>query len=290
MAHFHHCSEGTVSDNKASTLVFSINDDLVLDKIFGCGQCFRWSKQQDGSYMGATGGRAARVSIKEGALHIDGSTPDDRAFWRNYFDMDTDYAAIRQRVAVCDYMTKAADFGAGIRILKQNRWETLCSFIFSQCNNITRITGIIERFCDLYGRPIPFEGGVIFDFPSPETVAGLTEAQLAPLKSGYRAPYVIEAARQVADGRLDLDKLSRLPSQQAREKLKKLPGVGDKVANCVLLFGLEKREAFPVDVWIRRALKENFPLDFDPAVFGPYGGIAQQYIFYYARSKGSAEQ
>ena len=118
-------------------------------------------------------------------------------------------------------------------------------------------------------------------------MAKLTPEDLAPLKSGYRAPYVIAAAKEVAEGRLDLEKASKLPTDEALVELKKLPGVGNKVANCVLLFGLGKREAFPIDVWMKRALQENFPPDFDPAVFGPHGGIAQQYIFYYARSKGT---
>lgn len=289
MAQVHQLTKPLGSDVSISpySLTFQTEDDFDLDKIFNCGQCFRWSKDTDGSYVGAANGRAARVSKSGNIITVSGLGMADEAHWRDYFDMDVVYSDIRKSVSNCDYMQQASDFGIGIRILKQNKWEALCSFIFSQCNNITRITNIIERFCALLGEPIPFEDGVIFDFPTPERVAALTPDDLAPLKSGYRAPYVIAAAREVAEGRLDLDAAAQLPTAEALAELKKLQGVGDKVANCVLLFGLGKRDAFPIDVWMKRALKENFPADFDPAVFGQHGGIAQQYIFYFARSKGT---
>ncbi len=289
MAQVHQPADFVGSDNTSSPyiLTYRTEDDFDLDKIFNCGQCFRWSKDTDGSYVGSANGHAARVSKNGNVITVSGTGTPDENFWREYFDLDVVYSDIRKSVANCEYMRIASDFGTGIRILKQNKWEALCSFIFSQCNNITRITNIIEKFCALYGTPIAFENGVIYDFPSPETVAKLTPEDLAPLKSGYRAPYVIAAAKEVAEGRLDLEKASKLPTDEALVELKKLPGVGNKVANCVLLFGLGKREAFPIDVWMKRALQENFPPDFDPAVFGPHGGIAQQYIFYYARSKGT---
>ena len=290
MAQVHQLTEAFEPKNAMTqyTLTFQTDDDFDLDKIFNCGQCFRWTRDEDGSYIGAANGHGARVSKKEKIITISGKGIADEAHWREYFDLDVQYSDIRKIVANCEYMQKASDFGTGIRILKQNKWEALCSFIFSQCNNITRITNIIEKFCLLFGEPVPFENGVIYDFPKPETVSALTAEDLAPLKSGYRAPYVIAAAKEVAEGRLDLEKISQLSTDDALAELKKLPGVGNKVANCVMLFGLGKRDAFPIDVWMKRALKENFPADFDPAVFGQYGGIAQQYIFYYARSKGNA--
>lgn len=269
-----------------ATYIFKTSDDFDLDKIFGCGQCFRWIRQEDGSYVGAARGHAAIVSCVDGGIRVISSPGGSRELWSDYFDLDTDYAAIRRAVANCGYMEKAADFGRGIRILRQDKWEALCSFIFSQCNNITRISGIIERFCSLYGRPIQLEGRVIYDFPDASLVAGLTEEDLAPLRSGYRAPYVLAAANEIAQGRLDLEKTAQLPTDQALKVLRSLRGVGEKVANCVLLFGLGKRDAFPIDVWMKRALKENFPQDFDPGIFGDNAGIAQQYIFYYARSGG----
>ncbi|MBE6992205.1 MAG: DNA-3-methyladenine glycosylase 2 [Ruminococcaceae bacterium] len=289
MAQVHQMTDIGAFGNMGSqyTLTYRSDDDFDLDKIFNCGQCFRWSKDSDGSYIGAANGHAARVSKNGNIITVSGTGMPDENHWREYFDMDVVYSEIRKSVSNCEYMQEASDFGAGIRILKQDKWEALCSFIFSQCNNITRITNIIEKFCTLYGRPIAFENGVVYDFPKPETVAGLTSEDLAPLKSGYRAPYVIAAAKEIAEGRMDLEKVSRLPTDEALAELKKLPGVGNKVANCVLLFGLGKREAFPIDVWMKRALQENFPPDFDPAVFGQHGGIAQQYIFYYARSKGT---
>lgn len=271
-----------------ASYIFKTSDDLDLDKIFGCGQCFRWNRREDGSYIGAARGCAAIVRAIDGGIEVISSTGGSRELWQDYFDLDTDYSSIRRAVANCEYMERAADFGRGIRLLHQDKWEALCSFIFSQCNNITRISGIVERFCSLYGKPIQLEDRVIYDFPDVTTVAGLTEEDMAPLRSGYRAPYVLAAAQEIVQGRLDLEKTALLPTDQALKTLRSLRGVGEKVANCVLLFGLNKRDAFPIDVWMKRALKENFPPDFDPAVFGANAGIAQQYIFYYARSGGDS--
>ena len=260
--------------------------DFVPERIFECGQCFRWNPRQDGSYTGVAGGRVARVRTECGRIYISGSEEDFESFWRGYFDMDSDYAGIRKQIAVDDYIAQAAEFGAGIRILRQDGWEELCSFIISQCNNIGRIKGIVERLCALYGEAVGFEGGTYRTFPSADTVAALDLEKLEPLRCGYRAPYILNAARAVASGELDLGELAKARPGEAKERLKRLNGVGDKVADCVLLFGLHKLDAFPADVWIKRAIREHYDRNFDPAVFGCYSGIAQQYIFYYMRSSG----
>jgi len=258
--------------------------DFDLEKIFNCGQCFRWSADKHGIFTGVAFGRATRLRRSGDSIFISGSAEDFEAVWRDYFDLDRDYEAIRRRLCVDVFMRKAIDFGAGIRILKQDNWEALCSFIISQCNNITRIGNIINTLCREFGDAFEFEGEVFYKFPSAERLAVLDEPCLSPLRCGYRASYIIEAARAVSGGVPDLDNLSAGSVEQARTELKKLRGVGDKVADCVALFGFNMLDAFPLDVWMKRAVAEYFGPGFDPGVFSPYAGLAQQYIFYYVRN------
>ena len=227
-------------------------------------------------------GKAAVVWAENGRTYIECAL-DDIYFWRDYLDMDTDYEEARRSIEVCDYLRDCAAYGEGIRILRQDKWEALCSFIISQCNNIPRIKGIVEKLSSLYGDIVAAPWGEARSFPTAERVAQLTEADLAPLRSGYRAPYILAAAKAVASGELDLEETALLPCNEARAELKKLGGVGDKVANCVVLFGLHQLDAFPVDVWIKRALAANMPKGFDPSSLGKYAGLAQQYMFYHAR-------
>ena len=192
--------------------------------------------------------------------------------------------AARESVMRGEYLTECARTGEGIRILRQDKWEALCSFIISQCNNIPRIKGIVERLCGLFGEPLETPWGVKHAFPDAGRVARLEEPELAPLHAGYRAPYIINAARAVASGEIDLEAAAAMDGDAARAYLKTLSGVGDKVANCAVLFGLHRLDAFPIDVWIRRALKEHMPPDFDPKSLGEYAGLAQQYMFFAERA------
>jgi N-glycosylase/DNA lyase len=300
---------------------------------FGCGQCFRWEADADGSgaYIGVAMGRVARVRREGGSVFVSGTAADFDTVWRGYFDLDRDYAQIRRQVGIDGFMREAAEYGAGIRILRQDKWEALCSFIVSQRNNIPRIKKIIAELCKRFGDAIDFRGGefpktaenpdilnnphatenpetrknphaaenpdvakhdhitAYYTFPPPERLAGLREGDLAPLRCGYRAAYIIGAAQAVADGAIDLDALAGGNADDARAALKRLRGVGDKVADCVLLFGLHMLDAFPRDVWINRAIAERYGTGFDPAVFAPYAGVAQQYIYHYIRNQVSAK-
>jgi len=258
--------------------------DFDADKIFDCGQCFRWLKQPDGSWRGIAHSRVMTLSQEENRVTLSAPKEDFESIWHNYFDLERDYEAMRSRLGVSDYMTKACEFGKGIRILRQEPWEALCTFIISQCNNIARIRGIVERLCALKGEEL---GEGLYSFPSFDTVASLSEEDLAPLRSGYRAKYILEAARAVSEGRFDLDAACKMNADDAMKALLTLEGVGKKVAGCVMLFGLGKTEAFPIDTWMKKALKEYFEEGFDPRVFGDDAGIAQQYIFYYARWGGT---
>jgi N-glycosylase/DNA lyase len=258
---------------------------MNLAATFDCGQCFRWNTDGRGGYVGVAMGRAARAREESGRIILSGEGETD--MWRGYFDLDRDYAAIRESIRVNDHMARAADFGAGIRILRQDKWEALCSFIISQCNNIPRIKQIIEKLCALYGEPLSLDGDTYYAFPDAKRIAGLTETDLAPLKSGYRAKYILAAAREVSSGELDLDELSAREPDEAMERLLRLPGIGKKVAGCAMLFGLHMLDSFPVDTWMKKALAKYYDDGFDPKIFSPYAGIAQQYMFYYERSGGN---
>lgn len=266
------------------TAIFELCDEKNLNprRTFDCGQCFRWNEDAEGRWRGVASGKAAVVWAENGRTYIECAL-DDIYFWRDYLDMDTDYEEARRSIEVCDYLRDCAAYGEGIRILRQDKWEALCSFIISQCNNIPRIKGIVEKLSSLYGDIVAAPWGEARSFPTAERVAQLTEADLAPLRSGYRVPYILAAAKAVASGELDLEETALLPCNEARAELKKLGGVGDKVANCVVLFGLHQLDAFPVDVWIKRALAANMPKGFDPSSLGKYAGLAQQYMFYHAR-------
>lgn len=257
--------------------------ELDMMKTFECGQCFRWNCGDDGVYRGVVGGYYAEASAKDGEVYITSDAPED--IWQQYFDLGTDYAEI-SRAFTGEYLSKCVQYGRGIRILRQDSWEALCSFIISQCNNISRIKGIVERLCEQFGDKCEANGVSYYTFPSAERLAALEPSDLAGIRSGYRAEYIIAAARAVTQGELDLDALKTCDYREAIKTLRQIRGVGEKVANCVVLFGLYHMEAFPVDVWMKRALKEHFPADFDPTSLGAYAGLAQQYIFYYARSGG----
>ena len=272
-----------MKNREMKTMHLASASELDIVKTFECGQCFRWNADENGVYYGVCRGFPAKVWQADGEVYIMSAAPG--SLWRDYFDLDRDYAEISRSFNGGDYLDKCVEYGMGIRILRQEPWEALCSFIISQCNNITRIKGIVERLCESFGDEVEFDGRKFYSFPAVDKLAFLDEAELAVLRSGYRAPYIINAARQILTGELDLDELIACDYYAAKKKLLTLNGVGEKVANCVVLFGLYHMEGFPVDVWIKRALKEHFPKDFDPATLGPYAGIAQQYIFYHIREK-----
>ena len=261
---------------------YQVNDTFSLAQTFECGQCFRWDALGAETYHGIAFGREVWLSLTGNQLTASCSKAEFETLWRPYLDLDRDYITIRKAVSIDEQTAQAVAYGAGLRILQQEPWEALCSFIISQCNNIPRIRGIISRLCALCGEEIAEN---VYAFPTPARIAALTAEELsASVRCGYRAPYVIAAARAISDGTLDLPALRALPTEVAKKHLTALPGVGEKVASCMLLFGLGKLDAFPVDVWMRRTIQALYGKKFDPvAAFGAYAGIAQQYLFYQAR-------
>lgn len=273
----------TMQDNQ---LFVTGSSRFSARQTFTCGQCFRWTEQPDGSYLGIVRGLPARVSDQDGALVLSSDEQQFSQLWRGYFDCDTDYAAICDSFAVDAFTAAAADFGRGIRILRQEPWEALCTFILSQCNNIPRITGIVNRLCTLLGEPISFEQQTLYAFPSPEQLAICTPEDLAPLRAGYRTPYLIAAAQAVCSGTVDFSALSRMDTDAARREIMQLRGVGRKVADCFLLFGLHKLDAFPVDTWMKKAAA-YYSGDMKQFINSPYAGVYQQYFFFYTRENFS---
>ena len=263
-----------------SEYVLASAQELDLVKTFECGQCFRWRADESGAYFGAASGKALKIWQEDGHV-ICSAKDEDISFWRSYFDLDIDYNEASVYFTSPEYLRNCADFGKGIRILRQDPWEALCSFIISQCNNIPRIKNIIYTLCSIFGEELEYG---LYSFPSPERLVELSEKDLAPLRSGYRASYILNAARAVCEGSLVFDELALMPSEEAFAAVKRIHGIGDKVANCFMLYGLHRMDRFPIDVWMKRALERHFPKNFDPATLGEYAGLAQQYIFFYART------
>ena len=268
---------------------------LRLAQTLDCGQCFRWQPEPDGSWTGVVDGQAVRAQeTPAGLLELTGlagagHTPD---FWADYFALDLDYPALLERMrAAHKGLGGCIDCAPGIRVLRQPFFETLLTFLISQNNNIPRIKGIVDRLCRNFGQPLDPEGR-FFTFPAPQRLAPLTEEDLACLRAGWRSGYLLDAARQAAGGRLREEELRALPLAQARQRLMEVRGVGPKVADCTLLYGLGRWDAYPVDVWMGRAGQALFTARVkDPAAYlnrktGGYAGIAQQYIFAWARGTG----
>lgn len=254
--------------------------ELDLGQTLDCGQCFRWQLLPGGVYQGIAMGRRLTITEQGGTvLFHDVTAQDFESIWMPYFDLDFDYASVRKDLSeIHPALCEAAQFAPGIRLLRQDPWEALCSFIISQNNNIPRIKGIVDRLCQLLGE----ERDGFYDFPTPQCLAEQTVESLAPVRSGFRAKYLIDAAQKVAGGQVNLAELSVMPLQEARQSLMTIYGVGEKVAECALLYGLHRLEAFPMDVWMKRAMAVLLP-GYQPEQLGDYAGIAQQYLFHYSR-------
>ncbi len=249
----------------------SLPDGFSLRDTLTCGQCFRWEETPDG-FSGAVfrDGRDLSAVLRQqgGTLYVDSEA--DAAFWRGYLDLDEDYDRWKAAFSADPPLREAIAFCGGIRLLRQDPWEALISFILSANNNIPRIKGIIGRLCALFG-----------SFPTPEQLSRCTPEDLSPIRAGFRTRYILDAARKVQDGSLDLSAVRLLPLPEAEAALRAINGVGPKVAQCVLLYGFHRLDAFPVDTWIKKALALYYPDGFPP--FAEPKGVAQQYLFHYIR-------
>ena len=286
-----------------------IEDDLDLIKTAESGQCFRWNRISNegdsAAYRIIAGGRVLFIKECSDKGHFELSCSEDeyRDFWSAYLDMDTDYGRIR---ALADeagdkVLNNAAEMGKGIRILRQEPFEMLISFIISQRKSIPAISSCIEKICVRAGKKIRLKesegewlihhgiptaaGEEMYGFPSAEGIYGLSGDEIRASGTGYRAPYIMKAAEGVYRGDIDLKYMEGLDDKELFTELMKIYGVGKKVANCVCLFGFHRLDFFPVDVWIERVLSKYYPEGFPFAAYAPYNGVMQQYLFYSERQK-----
>ena len=267
------------------------NPDFNIRKIAESGQCFRLKPVPSGGYVLVARGRVLHLTDTPEGAALDCSQAEFDAVWRDYFDLATDYAEIRAQADPGDaFLKRACDYGTGIRMLRQDAWEMLVSFIISQRKSIPAIQFCIEAICSRYGEPLEREAGTAYAFPSAERLAELDEAHFLACSLGYRAKYVLAAARMVASGALDLAAIASMDDEALYAALLAVSGVGEKVANCVMLFGYHRLSRFPCDVWINRIEAQEYGGAFPLERYPETAGALQQYIFYYARSAEYAEQ
>lgn len=278
-------------------MIITIDDDFDLGKIADSGQCFRFNEvpSKEGSfqkrYSVAAGKRHVFINeLGENSYDFSCSKEDFDLFWKDYFDLELSYKKIRQLIDQNEdpYLFSASEYGQGIRILRQDPWEMLISFIISQRKNIPAIKASIEKLCALSGEVIAEDeaAGKIYSFPTPEKLAALSMEELSGCSLGYRDKYVHQAAMDVASGAVDLGSWKGLDDETLMDNLLKLYGVGVKVANCEILFGYHRLDAFPRDVWINRVLDIQYPQGFLFDKYAPYNGVMQQYLFFCSRSEG----
>lgn len=272
-----------------NNIVITHLPDFELKHTFDCGQCFRFYPENDGKYTGIAFNKAVTLSQTNDTVILENTnikTFND--IWLNYLDLNNDYSNIKKTLSGNECMDEAIKEGFGIRILKQDLFETIVSFIISQSNNIPRIKKIIETLCCSYGNPIDYNGKIYYSFPSPEVIL---ESDLSVLHAGYRDKYIIEAAKTVVNKPSFLDELRAASTPEAKKMLMSIHGIGNKVSDCILLFGLGKADSFPVDVWMKRIMEKLYfkrecsiqeISEYASKKFGNYSGYAQQYLFYYA--------
>ena len=285
---------------KEQNLVIKNVKSFNLTHIFECGQCFRWNQNPDGSYTGIVRKNVINIKMIKNDVHVISFGEENiKDLFTAYFDINRDYEEIKEKLRKIDnYMVQSISYGEGIRLLNQDLWETIISFIISANNNIPRIKGIIERISKRYGNKIEWNGVEYYTFPTPEELSKASIEDLRNLGLGFRDVRVYETTRKILDKEVDLEKLHQEQNTEAvREQLLTLPGVGPKVADCILLFSTLKRlTVFPIDVWVRRVMndlyihneneeKVNKKLILNVAneKFGNLQGIAQQYLFYWKR-------
>lgn len=270
-------------------------EDFDLKEILECGQCFRWKRMEDESYVGVIKNGVLKVKESDGYINFTGDVEGDfKKTCEKYFDINRNYHEIKEIISKTDpRMPQIIEAGKGIRILRQEPWEMLISFIISAANNIPRISKTIENISQKFGEEIVWKQDKYYLFPTPDNLARATMQELRECNLGFRDRYVLNAAKMVASKEIILEDIENMKYEDGKKYLMQIPGVGAKVADCILLFAYGKLEAFPVDTWIKKVMNELFIEStnitklnqFARNKFGEYAGIAQQYLFYYEREK-----
>ena len=275
------------------------SDIFELADVFECGQCFRWNKEENGSYTGVFHKNVINVEKNGDVITFKGVCEGNiEKVCTQYFDLERDYSKIRNELSkIDDNLKNSIEHGKGIRILNQDLWETIISFIISANNNIPRIKLIIDRLSKSYGQKIEWDGKEYYTFPTAEELKNVKVEDFRKLGLGFRDIRLYETTKMVLNKEVDLDNLKNMPTEKAREELLKLSGVGPKVADCILLFSdLKRFDVFPIDVWVRRVMNELYIKKEDEtkvtkkeiqaiadSKFGSLQGLAQQYLFYWKR-------
>lgn len=281
--------------------VIENQDSFNITHIFECGQCFRWNRIDENTYIGVIKGAVIKVKQEGNKIIFTGNSEKNFKDTINYyFDLNTNYTEYKNKLSNIDgFMEESIKFGDGIRILKQDLWECIISFIISANNNIPRIKKIIERISKEYGKEIEFEGNIYYEFPTPEELSKASIEDLRALGTGFRDKRIFNTTKMILEKKVDLEKITKFEtSEEMREDLLKLDGVGPKVADCILLFSLKRLDVFPIDVWVRRVMNDLYiHNEIEEKVnkqqlqklaeekFGNLAGMAQQYLFYWKREE-----
>ena len=265
-------------------MVLVSSEQFDLRQIAESGQCFRMTEIEPGRYRVIALDKAVVLEERKSGILLDCSLPEYQGFWRDYFDRDTDYGEFLREIDESDpFLYAASEAGSGIRILRQDPWEMLVSFLISQRKSIPAIRTCIEALCSRFGEKIGGGKEPLYAFPTAERLAECTEDELAACSLGYRTRYVHEAAQKVASGELDLAAAVALDDEELYNTLLTLTGVGAKVADCVMLFGFHRLDRFPRDVWMNRVVNERYGGNFPFERYRGFLGVVQQYLFCYAR-------
>ena len=287
-----------IIEKNNQVIVEGISEDFEPKHVFECGQCFRWIKQEDGSYTGVVQGRVINVKKENDLIIFDNTNKEDfENIWFDYFDLGRNYGEIKNQLKVMDeYLEKATEFGKGIRILQQDGWEMLISFIISANNRIPMIQRAINNLSERYGKFIDeYRGKKYYAFPTPEELSKVSVEDIRACQTGFRDKYIKSVVDYVNANDEDVLSYRKLDTSECIKELVKFNGVGPKVADCIALFGMQKYDTFPVDVWVKRVMEEFYVEDnlslpkirkFALDKFGDLAGFAQQYLFYYARELG----
>lgn len=279
------------------------NDKVILDgvknfnikQILECGQCFRWEKVGELNYIGVAHGRVIEVIQEDDKVTILNTNEEDfNNIWLDYFDLKRDYSEIKAGLAHDEILGKSVEYGYGIRLLNQEHFELLISFIISARNSIPSIMKTIKKISEKWGMPIEYKGNTYYTFPTPEQLKDATEEEIKETGASFRSKYIVDTIAKVNENSydFDLERISKLNTDECHVALQNFKGVGSKVADCIMLFSMRKYSAFPVDVWVKRAMiffygAEDASLNkiriFARDKFGELAGFAQQYLFYYAR-------
>jgi N-glycosylase/DNA lyase len=291
--------------NESGVVIKEVKN-FELPHVFDCGQCFRWHKQKNGNYIGVAYGRVIEVEKQEDDIILYNSSKEDfYGIWEDYFDLKRDYSLIKEELRKDPILEKSVEFGHGIRLLKQNPFEITLSFIISANNRIPMIRRAIENMSKKWGEPLEYAGNVYYSFPSIEKLFRLSQEEIEECGVGFRAKYIKDTVNKIygcvygkaecAEGegdKYDLERIKAENDDKCHEDLQNFSGIGPKVADCIMLFSMGKYSAFPVDVWVKRAMQHFYVApdvslkkirEFGRDKFGDLSGFAQQYLFYYAR-------